>query len=185
LLDDTSVARLVRIATLHAPHTVVDLKDFWRNAFVPILQQSMKILVVTRLDFPGVSNANRALEYLDHVGIERERVKIVVSRAGQPKELPATDVACALKMPINHCIPDDRKTMNSCTNCGTPAVLVAPQAKCVRALVKLADDIDGQAESSAQKALKSTLLDRATPFLGRLVRATNVGIESLVARPST
>jgi Flp pilus assembly CpaE family ATPase len=174
---------MCRLASLHAPHIIVDLKEFWKKTYTNLLQESTKILVVTRLDFPAITNANRVLEHLEHLGIERGRVSLVVNRTGQPKELSPVDVACALKMKISHDIPDDRKTMNGCTNCGNPAVCEAPQSKCARAIAQIADEIDNHVAAESAMATKSSLMERAAPFIGKLMQATNVRLEALVPKP--
>ena len=69
-------------------------------------------LLVLRLDFTSLCNGRRTLDYLDHLGISRERVRLVVNRYGQPKEIAPAKAEEALNLKIFHYVPDDPKTIN-------------------------------------------------------------------------
>ena len=87
------------------------------------------ILLVLRLDFASLRNARRTLDYLEQLGVGRDRVRLVVNRYGQPKEVPAAKAEEALGLKISHYVPDDPKTVNRANNNGVPVVLESPSAK--------------------------------------------------------
>ena len=103
------------------------------------------VLVVLRLDFTSLRNSPACLEHLEHLGIERDRVRLVVNRHGQPKEMPASKAEEALGLKITHYIPDDPKTVNRANNNGVP---LDPRgafgAGLSKSLVKLAASVNGQ-----------------------------------------
>jgi pilus assembly protein CpaE len=84
------------------------------------------------------------LEHLADIGIDRERVRLVVNRYGQPKELPASSAEQALGVKVLHYIPDDPKTINRANNKGIPVVLESPKARVSRSITQIAMSVNGQ-----------------------------------------
>jgi hypothetical protein len=66
------------------------------------------------------------LDYLEQLGVSRDRLRVVVNRYGRPKEVPAAKAEEALGCKIAHYVPDDPKTVNRANNNGVPAVLESP-----------------------------------------------------------
>jgi pilus assembly protein CpaE len=126
------------------PYVVVDLDHSFREEQIQVLRQSDIILLVLRLDFTCLRNARRTQDYLAKIGINAERVRLVVNRYGQPKEVPAGKAEEALGAKIFHYIPDEPKTINVANNNGVPAVLEYPRAKVSRSVTQLAHSINGR-----------------------------------------
>jgi pilus assembly protein CpaE len=127
------------------PYVLVDLDNSFRPEQVETLRQADLILVVIRLDFVSLRNTRRALEHLERLGISRERVRVVVNRYGQPKEVPPAKAEEALGMKVFHYVPDDPKAVNRANNNGVPVVLEAPRAAVSRSVMKLAHGVNGWA----------------------------------------
>src|SRR5262249_32959816 len=125
------------------PYVVIDLEHDSRPEQVPVLRQADAILLVFRLEFAALRNTRRMLEYLDSLGISRERIHLVVNRYGQPKEVPYGKAEEALGSKIGHYIPEDAKSINSANNNGVPVVVQAPSAKVSRSIGKLTMSING------------------------------------------
>jgi len=114
------VRRALTLARASFPYVVVDLDHTFREEQVQVLHQADLILLVMRLDFTSLRNTRRALEHLDFLGINRDRVRLVVNRHGQPKEVPASTVEETLGLKIAHFVPEDAKTVNRANNNGVP-----------------------------------------------------------------
>ena len=78
------------------------------------------------------------------LGILRDRMRLVVNRYGQAKELPVSKAEEALGMKISHFVPDDPKTVNRANNNGIPLILESPSAPISKSVVKLAASVNGQ-----------------------------------------
>jgi pilus assembly protein CpaE len=126
------------------PYVVVDLDHSFREEQTIALRQADVVLVVLRLDFTSLRNTQRALEHLDQIGVARDRVRLVVNRYGQPKELPASKAEDALGMRIAHYVPDDPRTVNRANNNGVPLILEAPSSRITKSVLKLAASVNGQ-----------------------------------------
>jgi pilus assembly protein CpaE len=130
------------------PYVVLDLDHSFHEEQLVGLQQADVILLVLRLDFAALCNTRRALDYLEQSGISRERVRLVVNRYGQPKEVPAAKAEEALGGKIFHYVPDEPKTINRANNNGVPAVLEYPSARVSRSVTQLAISINGRHKKS-------------------------------------
>jgi pilus assembly protein CpaE len=126
------------------PYVVADLDHSFRDEQLQILRQAEVILLVIRLDFNALRHAQRFTDYLHDLGIGAERVRLVVNRYGQPKEVPYAKAEQALSRKIFHYVPDDPKTINLANNNGVPAVLEYPRAKVSRSVARLATGVNGR-----------------------------------------
>jgi pilus assembly protein CpaE len=138
------VRQAVALARLLFAYVVVDLDHSFREEQVIVLCQADVVLLVMRLDFTSLRNMRRTLEHLERLGVDKERVQIVVNRYGQPKEIPAAKVEEALGLKILHYIPDDPKTVNRANNSGVPVVLETPSAKVSKCFARLAVSVNGR-----------------------------------------
>jgi pilus assembly protein CpaE len=126
------------------PYVVVDLDHSFHEEQTIALRQADVVLLVLRLDFTSLRNCRRTLEHLEQIGVEREKVRLVVNRYGQPKEIAASKAEEALGLKVTHYIPDDPKTVNRANNNGVPLIVEAPAARISRNIVKLAASVNGQ-----------------------------------------
>jgi pilus assembly protein CpaE len=127
------------------PYVVVDMDHSFREEQIQVLRQANIILLVMRLDFTSLQNTQRTLEYLtSHLGIASDRLRVVVNRYGQPREVPALKAEQALGVKISHYVPEDPKTVNRSNNNGVPAVLEYPRARISKSVAKLAFSVNGR-----------------------------------------
>jgi pilus assembly protein CpaE len=137
------VGQALTLARSLFPYVIVDLDHSFRDEQLQVLRAADVILLVIRLDFTSLCNARRTLDFLGHLGVSPERVRLVVNRYGQPKEIPAAKAEEALGRKVFHYVPDDPKTVNRANNNGVPAVLESPSAKVSKSVTRLAMSING------------------------------------------
>jgi pilus assembly protein CpaE len=138
------VRQALTLAQAQFPYVVVDLDHSFREEQVQVLSHANVILLVLRLDFTSLRNTHRALQHLTNLGIDRQRVQVVVNRYGQPREIPAAKAEEALGLKITYYVPDEPKTVNRANNNGVPVVLEAPGAKVSKYLARLAAGVNGR-----------------------------------------
>jgi pilus assembly protein CpaE len=131
------VRQALSIARTLYPFVVVDLDDCFHEEQAQALRMADLVLLVLRLDFTSLRNMRRTMDHLDQLGIHRERVRLIVNRYGQAKELPSAKAEEVLGLKIFHYIPEDAKTVNLANNNGIPAVLDSPKASVSRSFAKL------------------------------------------------
>jgi pilus assembly protein CpaE len=138
------VHQTLNLAKVSFSYVLVDLDHSFGSEQVEVLRQSDLILIVLRLDFASLRNCRRALEYVERLGVSRERIRLVVNRYGQPKEIPSSKAEESLGMKIFHWVPDDPRAINRANNNGVPVVLETPRAGVSRSLAKLAAGVNGR-----------------------------------------
>lgn len=129
------------------PYVVADLDDSFHPEQTQTLNHSDLVFLVLRLDFTSLRNTKRTIDHLEQMGVNRERVRLVVNRYGQPEELPASKAEHALGMKIFHYVPDDPKTINRANNHGVPAVLDSPSSKYSKNIGQLVANVTAPAKA--------------------------------------
>jgi pilus assembly protein CpaE len=138
------VGQALALARTAFPYVVVDLDNWFRDEQTAVLRQADVILLVLRLDFASLRNAKRAIDHLKELRVGEDRVRLVVNRHGQPKEVPAAKAEEALGVKIAHYVPDDAKAVNRSNNNGVPVVLEAPSSRVSKSIARLAFSVNGQ-----------------------------------------
>jgi pilus assembly protein CpaE len=157
LVTASGVQKSLALAREAFPFTVADLEDCYHEEQVVVLRQADHVLLIFRLDFTSLRSTRRILDYLGQAGIA-DRVRLVINRYGQAKELPLSEAEEALGRKIAHVVPDDPKTINSANNAGEPAVFRTPSAKVAQSIVQLAASLvnpDADRPSVVRQAVKS------------------------------
>ncbi|MBI1914725.1 MAG: AAA family ATPase [Planctomycetes bacterium] len=144
LVTADGVRQALNLARGLFPYVVIDLDHSFGPEQLQALRLADVVLVVLRLDFTCLRNTQRTLDYLEQLGIGRDRIRVVVNRYGQAKEVPAAKAEEALGTKIFHYVPEDAKTVNRANNNGVPIVLESPWAKVSRSLSKLAQSVNGR-----------------------------------------
>jgi pilus assembly protein CpaE len=141
LLTPQGVHKAVNMTRNAFPFVVMDQEDCFHEEQVLALRQADHILLVARLDFTSLRNTQRLLDYLYQLNIPRERVRLVINRYGQAKELPPEEVEPIIGLRIAHLVPDDPRAVNGANNAGVPVVLKSPSSKFTASLLTLADSL--------------------------------------------
>lgn len=158
LVTSQGVGKMVHLARETFRYTVVDLEDCYHEEQVVVLRQSEFILLVLRLDFTSLRSTKRILDCLEQGGISADRVRLVINRYGQAKELPLSQAEEALGRKIAFLVPDDPKSINAANNAGEPVVFRTPSAKVVQSIVQMANSLvnpDGVKSSPVRQAVRS------------------------------
>ncbi|MGH7227001.1 MAG: hypothetical protein ACRELF_27615, partial [Gemmataceae bacterium] len=139
LVTAQGVSKTISLVREAFHFSVVDLEDCYHEEQVRVLRQAQFILLVFRLDFTSLRSTKRILDYLQQAGIDATRIRLVINRYGQAKELPVSQAEEALGRKIAFLVPDDPKTINAANNAGEPAVSRTPSTKVAQSIVQLAN----------------------------------------------
>jgi pilus assembly protein CpaE len=172
LISAEGLQKVLRFGKAFFPSVVVDLNSPWLSGNVPVLQQSTTVLLLLRLDFPGIRNAHRVLSAMDRAGVDPGKLQLVAARCGRPKEISGSQVESVLGMKIRHYLPEDSHTVNSCINCGVSVMLESPSSAIGKAIASVAatlyDPASGRngAVTAGTNGRKSAVTERLKSFLG-------------------
>jgi pilus assembly protein CpaE len=154
------IRKVLNLARDMFPYVIMDVDHHFGAEQVDALLHSDLILIVIRLDFAALRNARRTIEHLERLGINRDRLRLVVNRYGQPKEVPYAKAEEALGLKIFHYVPEDPKAVNRANNNGVPVVIESPSAKVSKSLTKLAGSVNGR--HKAEKSEKALPVNHGT-----------------------
>ena len=116
-----------------------------------VLDLSNIVCVVTQVIVPVLNGASSLLETLTELGINEERIWVILNRAHRsfPGELRRADVEAHLGMNVRHEIAFDKR-LPMATNMGRPQVLhSSPFNKFRRSIRRVVDDIDTSSTASS------------------------------------
>ena len=139
------VREILHLARRMFSHVLVDVDPSLGPEQQEVLSGADVVFVVLHLQFTCLRKACRTLDYLERVGVPRERIRVVVNRHGQDSEVPVAKAEKVLGLPIGHYVPDDPRSINKAANDGVPVVLASPHAHASRSLVALAASLNGKA----------------------------------------
>jgi pilus assembly protein CpaE len=135
------------------PYVVADIDHTFHDEQMQVLRLADTIILLLRLEFTALRNTRRTLDYLAQLGVSTDRVRVVVNRYGQPREVPADKAEDALGVKIAHYIPDEPKTINRANNNGIPAILESPRARVCKSMATLARSVNGRGSMAKHAVL--------------------------------
>ena len=129
-----------------------------------LLEECDHLLIVLKLDFPGLCNTRRMLDLIDRRSIDSSRIQLVANRTGMTGDIPASKAKSILGRDIDHCVPCDEPVAHLAINCGVPLVQEAPKSAVAKAIRSLAatffeehpEVVTEQPEKSKQSGLSSS-----------------------------
>lgn len=125
-------------ARANFPYVVIDADHPAHAEQTESLFLADEILLVLRLEFAALRNCRRILQYLNDLGIERSKVRLVANRFGQPREISNAKATEALGVEDLFYVPDDPKYVNMANNSGVPVVIEKPSSRASISMASLA-----------------------------------------------
>jgi len=123
---------------------VVDMDRTYGEDQLAAFRLAETILLVLRLDFTSLRNCRQALKHLEMFGVELRKVRILVNREGQPKEVRREQAESALGQTACLAVPDDPARVMRSVNFGIPVVLDAPRTPVAQSFKTLAHLLNGR-----------------------------------------
>jgi pilus assembly protein CpaE len=160
--------KIVRFGRMLFANVVVDLDAFWLGEFTHLLQQSSSIFLLCRMDLSTIRNARRALDYFDHIHLDRDNVHLIAARNGRAKEIATSQAELVLEREIEYSTPEDSSTANLSINCGVPLILESPSCSLAKAISTIAKSATRDRKVAATEAAQAQNGHAALPVLGKV-----------------
>jgi pilus assembly protein CpaE len=104
-----AIMRVLGAVAAAYQYAIVDCGSRMDEAALMAASVSDRLLLVTTPDVPGVRNAYRRLQLLEGLGIERDRVHLVVNKWDRKNpSISLADIASNLGRPVDATLPFDR-----------------------------------------------------------------------------
>lgn len=120
---------------------VLDLGHAAEGAYLEALLLADAIVVVTRLDVPGLRLSRHYLNNLLEAHAYRANIHVVANRYGQRRQLPWRSAQEALGMPMRAWLPENPAGVNEALNHGQPLTQAAPRGSLMRQFKRLAGEL--------------------------------------------
>jgi pilus assembly protein CpaE len=144
-------------AILRSAHdyVIVDTPPGFTAEVIASVDSSSGVCMVGTLDSLSLKNTKLGLETLELMGYSRDRVRLVLNRAGTRVGITNDDAAAIIGRPPDVMIPSDRD-IPRLVNQGLPIVLAKDKSEAARALTTLAASFstpDGEASANGRRRL--------------------------------
>lgn len=119
-------------------HVVLDLRHDLDPGTIAALEASDTILFLTSLTVSALRSGAASLAAFRHLGLNLQRVKIVIMRDGTGEDVTIKHAQDTLGLPVHWRTPSDYPTVVSAINNGEPVVTASPRSKIAKNLRELA-----------------------------------------------
>jgi pilus assembly protein CpaE len=145
LIAADDLHRIIGLLKATFSHLIFDLSKRYSEVDMVALQAAGRVLLVTQLDLPCLRNVVRLLMSMDEVEGLKDKVQIVVNRAGlENGQISMKKAEETIGREVFWRIPNDYRVMAEVRNNGVPLVQQAPRAALTQSIVGLADAICGE-----------------------------------------
>lgn len=142
--------RVVNVAQAGFDVVLADLGAHFSSDLSPILNSARMILMVAEANVPSLWTLQRRLLALTGLGVEPDRIRLVVNRWHKGDEEPLKSIEKETKHSVFACLPNDFRKASAAMNLGTPLMenhnnLLTDQYR------QLADQLAGNSRAAAAK----------------------------------
>jgi pilus assembly protein CpaE len=135
----------------HYECTVVDTGYANLESTLAAMDYADVILVVVGMDLPRLRDGKLYLKNLVAANYPKDKIRVIVNRAGGSKEIPAGEVESILEFPVLAQLPNDEPLVGSSVNLGQPFISSSPGKPLSRAISKLAEQLSPAAKKTSKK----------------------------------
>lgn len=133
-----AVHRILRLLRDEFRYTIVDGPAMFTDEVLAALDESDECVLVASMDVPSIKNLKLALQTLEQLGLQRERIRVVLNRADSNVGLSIRDVEKALQTKVDVSLPSSRDVPVS-VNHGVPLAIEKPRSHVVSAIGEMID----------------------------------------------
>jgi pilus assembly protein CpaE len=123
----------------HYEYTIVDTGYANLESTLAAMDYSDQILVVVGMDLPRLRDGKLYLKNLLAANYPKEKIRVIVNRTTNSKEISSSEVETILEFPVTAQIPTDDMLVGSSVNLGQTFVSSNPNKPVARALLALAE----------------------------------------------
>jgi pilus assembly protein CpaE len=155
LITPEDLRRVIGLLKATFTHVILDLSKSFSKIDMVALEMSNHVLLTTQLDLPCLRNMVRLLMSLGQMDAVKDKIKIVVNRAGLDNQIGLKKAQETIGRDVFWQLPNDYRTMVEVRNNGVPLIEQAPKAAITQSLIGLAETLSGDRKGDAADATKS------------------------------
>ncbi len=143
--------RVMNVAQASSDVVLVDVGSQFSSEWNPMFQSARMILVVAEANVPALWTLERRLLAMAGIGIEPERVRVVINRWHKGDEEALKSIEKSIKRPIFACLPNDYRKASMAVNLGMP-LMENHNNVLTNRYRQLAAQLAGMEQATAKKA---------------------------------
>jgi len=156
----SALARVINVGQGTFESVVVDLGATCSSEWIPILRLAHRVVIVSETNVPSLWSLERQLALLRTLGVDSERIRLVINRWHRADEDPLGAFEKRVKMPIAARIPNDYKQVSRAVNMGI-ALTNGDNDQLVQKFRTMAEEISGLTREAPAK--RSSFLGLFSP----------------------
>lgn len=114
------LARVVNVAQASFDIVLADLGSHFSSDLSPVLTSARMILIVVEANVPSLWTLQRRLLAMTGLGVDPERVRVIVNRWHKGDDEPLKSIEKDIKRPVFACLPNDFRKASTAMNLGSP-----------------------------------------------------------------
>ena len=127
--------RILALLKATFSHLIVDVTKSFGRLDLSVMEVSDKVLLVTQLDLSCLRNVVRVMQFLEQVPGIKEKVEIIVNRAGlEDNDISLNKALETIGRKVFWQLPNDYATMVGARNNGMPLCQFAPKSLLTRSV---------------------------------------------------
>ncbi|TWU49367.1 MinD/ParA family protein [Rubripirellula reticaptiva] len=150
-ITDDSIRKVIGLLKASFTHLIIDLSKTYSGVDMAAIENATKVVLVTQLDLPCLRNVVRLMMGFDEIDGLKDKVEIVVNRAGlDAGQISLKKAKETLGRDIFALLPNDYRTMVEVRNNGVPLIVQAPKAAITQGIRELAGKLQGATTKQPQ-----------------------------------
>jgi pilus assembly protein CpaE len=149
-VTSAALARVINVGQGAFESVVADLGATCSSEWIPILRLAHRVVMVSETNVPSLWSLERQLSLLRSLGVDSERIRLVINRWHRADEEPLGAFEKRVKMPIAARIPNDYKQVSRAVNMGI-ALTTDNNDQLVHQFRVMAEEISGLGHGAPAK----------------------------------
>ncbi|QDV14743.1 Septum site-determining protein MinD [Rosistilla oblonga] len=152
IINGDSIEKVITLLKASFTHLVIDLSKTYSEVDMAAMQMAAKIILVTQLDVPCLRNVVRLLLSFEQYEGLKEKVHVVVNRAGlESGPISIRKARETIGCDIYAQLPNDYRTMVEVRNNGVPLFEQDPKAAITLAMLGLVERLSGSSKETQEE----------------------------------
>jgi pilus assembly protein CpaE len=126
-LNPNQIDPLIESLLMAFNYVIVDLGKTLSRISLPILRSSDGVVIVVGPDLVTVQLTKAALDFLEEIGVKKDKLILILNRAVGREGLTKTEIEKSLNMPIQGAVPYGQDNFNLASNQNMPYAKRFPQ----------------------------------------------------------
>lgn len=123
------VKKILGLLKTMFPYVVLDNENVVNDCTLGSFELSDTVFIVLVLSLPIIHNTRKYLNYLNQIGIKKDKIKLIVNRHLKKGDITIEDAEKALKHPVSFMIPNEYEIAMTALNKGMPISSYSAKSK--------------------------------------------------------